>query len=137
MPIVVEVKSEADYQAWLADKKAEAAEIAEMNKLILSMDDMYARGEEVYNKQCASCHSVDGTGGVGTSMIGTAITTGPINKHIDVIVNGVSGTAMQAFGKQLSELDLAAVVTYERNAWGNNMGDMVQAVDVLNFKKNQ
>jgi cytochrome c oxidase subunit 2 len=53
------------------------------------------------------------------------------------LVNGVQGSAMQAFGNQLSELDLAAVVTYERNAWGNNMGDMVQAVDVLNYKKNQ
>jgi len=134
MPIVVQAMEEQDYNEWLAGKKAEAAQIAEMNKLQLSMEDMFARGEEVYNKQCAACHAVDGKGGIGPSMIGTAITTGGMQKHIDVIVNGVPGTAMQAFGNQLSELDLAAVVTYERNAWGNNMGDMIQAVDVLNFK---
>lgn len=134
MPIVVQAMEEQDYNEWLAGKKAEAAQIAEMNKLELSMEDMFARGAEVYNKQCAVCHATDGKGGIGPSMIGTAITTGEMQKHIDVIVNGVPGTAMQAFGNQLSELDLAAVVTYERNAWGNNMGDMIQAVDVLNFK---
>ena len=135
MPIVVEAMEEQDYRNWLAEKKAEAAEIAEMNKLQLSMEEMFARGEDVYNKQCAACHAVDGKGGIGPSMIGTVVTTGDMRTHMDVIVNGVPGTAMQAFGNQLSELDLAAVVTYERNAWGNNMGDMVQAVDVLNFKK--
>lgn len=137
MPIVVHALAEQDYNDWLEGKKAEAAEIAAMNKLTLSMDDMFARGEEVYNRSCAACHGVDGKGGVGPGMIGTAVTTGDMNTHIDVIVNGVQGTMMQAFGNQLSELDLAAVVTYERNAWGNNMGDMVQAVDILNFKKNQ
>ncbi|MBT8149168.1 MAG: cytochrome c oxidase subunit II [Pseudomonadales bacterium] len=137
MPIVVHAMEEQDYNQWLAGKKKAAAEVAEMNKLQLSMEDMYARGEQVYNKSCAACHAVDGKGGVGPSMIGTTVTTGPIQTHVDVIVNGVQGTAMQAFGNQLSELDLAAVVTYERNAWGNNMGDMVQAVDVLNFKKGQ
>ncbi|NNL10186.1 MAG: cytochrome c oxidase subunit II [Pseudomonadales bacterium] len=137
MPIVVHAMEEQDYNEWMAGKKQEAAEVAEMNKLQLSMDEMYARGEGVYNRSCAACHGVDGKGGVGPSMIGTAVTTGPLQKHVDVIVNGVQGTSMQAFGVQLSELDLAAVVTYERNAWGNNMGDMVQAVDVLNFKKSQ
>ncbi|NND38848.1 MAG: cytochrome c oxidase subunit II [Pseudomonadales bacterium] len=137
MPIVVHAMEEQDYNEWMAGKKQAAAEVAEMNKLQLSMDEMYARGEGVYNRSCAACHGVDGKGGVGPSMIGTAVTTGPMQKHVDVIVNGVQGTAMQAFGNQLSELDLAAVVTYERNAWGNNMGDMVQAVDVLNFKKGQ
>ncbi len=137
MPIVVHAMEEQDYNEWLAGKKAEAAEIEAMNKLTLSMDDMFARGEEVYNRSCAACHGVDGKGGVGPAMVGSAVTTGPMQNHVDVIVNGVSGTMMQAFGGQLSELDLAAVVTYERNAWGNNMGDMAQAVDVLNFKKGQ
>ncbi len=134
MPIVVKAVEEVDYQAWLAQKKQEAAEIAELNKLRLDMDEMFARGEDVYNRQCASCHAIDGTGGVGPSMIGTAVTTGPMNGHIDIIVNGVAGTSMQAFGKQLSALDIAAVITYERNAWGNNMGDMIQALDVVQFQ---
>ena len=134
MPIVVNVVEEQEYNEWLAQKKEEAAQIAEMNKLVLPFDEMMERGKSVYDKQCAACHAVDGKGGIGPSMIGTAVTTGAMQNHIDVIVNGVPGTAMQAFGNQLSELDLAAVVTYERNAWGNNMGDMIQAVDVLNFK---
>lgn len=137
MPIVVHAMEEQDYSDWLVEKKKEALEIAKMNELVLPLDEMYARGEEVYLQSCAACHGVDGKGGVGPSMVGTAITTGPMQGHVDVLVNGVQGSAMQAFGNQLSELDLAAVVTYERNAWGNNMGDMVQAVDVLNYKKNQ
>jgi cytochrome c oxidase subunit 2 len=53
------------------------------------------------------------------------------------MVNGVPGSAMQAFGAQLNDLDLAAVITYSRNAFGNNMGDSVQAIDVFNYKKGQ
>ena len=68
-------------------------------------------------------------------MKGSAITTGSVNGHLNVVVNGVGGTAMQAFGGQLNNIDMAAVITYERNAWGNNMGDMLQPVDILTFKK--
>ena len=134
MPIVVHAMEEKEYGEWMAEQKVKAEERRKEEALILSFDDMMVRGKEVYDKQCAACHAVDGTGGVGPSMIGTAVTTGPMRNHIDVIVNGISGSAMQAFGKQISNLDLAAVVTYERNAWGNNMGDMIQAIDVLNFK---
>jgi cytochrome c oxidase subunit 2 len=61
---------------------------------------------------------------------GSAVAVGDIAKHIDVIVNGVSGTAMQAFGPQLNDADIAALVTYERNAWGNDVGDMAQPADI-------
>ena len=57
--------------------------------------------------------------------------------HLQASVYGVPGTAMQAFGGQLNDVDMAAVVTYQRNAFGNNMGDMVQPVDIYNFKKGQ
>lgn len=134
MPIVVHAMEEQDYNAWMAEQKVAAEARRKEEKLVLSFDDMMARGKTVYDKNCAACHGVDGAGGVGPSMIGTAITTGPMQGHVDVIVNGVSGTMMQAFGNQLSNLEVAAVVTYERNAWGNNMGDMVQAIDILNFK---
>ena len=97
----------------------------------------FAKGEQVYQKQCAACHGANGEGGVGPGMIGTAITTGNMQDHLDVLVNGVPGTAMQAFGGQLNNIDMAAVITYERNAWGNNMGDMLQPVDILTFKKGQ
>ena len=135
MPIVVEVKSEEDYAAWLEQKKLEAAEIAALTEKEFTFDELYDRGQGVYEKQCASCHGINGEGGVGTAMVGTAITTGPVNGHLDVVTNGVGGTAMQAFGTQLSDVDMAAVLTYERNAWGNNMGDKVQPIDVYNFKQ--
>ncbi len=137
MPIVVHAMEEQDYNDWMAGQRELAEARAAEEKLVLSFDEMMERGKSVYEKQCAACHAVDGSGGVGPSMIGTAVTTGPLQGHIDMLVNGVSGTAMQAFGNQLSNLDLAAVVTYERNAWGNNMGDMAQAIDVLNFKNSQ
>ena len=137
MPIVVHAMEEQDYNDWMVGQRELAEARAAEERLVLSFDEMMERGQAVYEKQCAACHAVDGSGGVGPSMIGTAITTGPLQGHIDMLVNGVSGTAMQAFGNQLSNLDLAAVVTYERNAWGNNMGDMAQAIDVLNYKNSQ
>ena len=80
---------------------------------------------------------VYGEGGVGKPIANSPIATGEVAQHINVLVNGVPGTAMQAFGGQLNDVDLAAVVTYTRNAFGNNMGDKVQPIDVYNFKKGQ
>lgn len=137
MPIVVEAVSEEDYRAWLESKKAEAAAIRELTSKTFTFDELYARGEEVYTRSCAACHQANGEGvpGVFASLKGVGVSVGPIEKHIDVVVNGVRGTAMQAFGEQLSEVDIAAVVTYERNAWGNNMGDMTQPIDIYNHKQ--
>ena len=137
MPIVVHAMEEADYQAWLAGKKEEAAELRAAMSQTFTMEELYARGEKVYQTSCAACHGVNGEGGVGPAMKAGVLTSGPIQQHLDVVVNGVGGTAMQAFGGQLNNIDMAAVVTYERNAWGNNMGDMLQPVDVLTFKKAQ
>ncbi len=100
-------------------------------------DELVARGKEVYNRACASCHGANGEGGVGAAIAGSPIATGPVKDHIDVLVNGVPGSAMQAFGGQLNEVDLAAVITYQRNGFGNNMGDMLQPIDIYNFKKGQ
>jgi cytochrome c oxidase subunit 2 len=72
---------------------------------------------------------------VGNAIAGSAVSTGDINAHLEIGVNGVPGTAMQAFGGQLSDVDMAAVITYQRNAFGNNMGDTLQPVDVYNYKK--
>ena len=76
-----------------------------------------------------------GSGPSGEPGAVAAIATGDIEAHIDIVVNGKPGTAMAAFGKQLSEVDLAAVITYERNAWGNETGEMVTPKDVLDFKQ--
>ncbi|MEX2352596.1 MAG: cytochrome c, partial [Gammaproteobacteria bacterium] len=81
---------------------------------------------------CASCHQANGQGlpPVFPAITDGPITTGPIEGHIDIVINGSAGTAMQAFGEQLNAVDLAAVITYERNALGNSVGDMVQPAEI-------
>ncbi len=135
MPIVVKVVSEAEYAEWLADKQADAAQIRELMAQTFTMDELMARGKDVYQKNCLACHGAGGEGGVGTAIAGSAIVQGEVGGHLEVGVNGVPGSAMQAFGGILNDVDLAAVITYQRNAFGNNMGDMVQPIDVFNYKK--
>lgn len=137
MPIVVEAVSEPDYRTWLAAKQAEMAAIRELTEKTFTFDELYQHGEQVYLRSCAACHQANGEGIPPTfpALKGDSLVTGAIEAHIDVVVHGVPGTAMQAFGEQLSEVDIAAVVTYERNAWGNNMGDMTQPIDIYNHKQ--
>lgn len=143
MPIVVNAVPETDYADWLAAKKVAVAAERELAKKVFSLDELMAKGEEAYNRSCASCHMANGEGipGAFPGLKGSAIALGPVESHLDVVVNGVAKTAMQAFGGQLSEVDLAAIITYERNAWGNNAGDdaedIVQPVDILKFKQGQ
>lgn len=137
MPIVVNVVEQAEYDQWLAGKQAEAAEIKELMAQTFSMDELMQRGKGVYTRSCIACHGANGEGGVGKAIAGSPIATGEVAQHINLMVNGVAGTAMQAFGGQLNDVELAAVVTYTRNAFGNNMGDKVQPIDIYNFKKGQ
>ena len=135
MPVVVNVVSKEEYASWLADKQAEAAEVKALMAQTFTMDQLVERGKGVYQSRCAACHGMNGEGGLGLPIAGSAIATGEIAKHLDVGINGVAGTAMQAFGGQLNDVDMAAVITYQRNAFSNNMGDMVQPIDVFNHKK--
>jgi cytochrome c oxidase subunit 2 len=137
MPIVVNVVERAEYDEWLVSKKAQAAEIKALMDKDFTLDELVTRGKDVYMRSCVACHGINGEGGVGKAIAGSAIATGEMNTHLDVIVNGVPGTAMQAFGGQLNEVDLAAVTTYQRNTFGNNMGDLVTPVDVYKFKQGQ
>ncbi|WP_026146621.1 cytochrome c oxidase subunit II [Zestomonas thermotolerans] len=139
MPVVVEAKSKEDFTAWLAERKQAAAAERELTSKEWSMEELMARGEKAYNTTCAACHQPDGTGlpPMFPALKGSPIATGPVQGHIDIVVNGKPGTAMAAFGKQLSEVDLAAIITYERNAFGNKVGDMVTPKDILAFKQAQ
>ncbi len=137
MPIVVKVVSESEYHEWLGEKVAQASEIKELMSQQFDLDQLVERGDEVYQRNCLACHGAQGEGGVGAAIAGSAIAMGEVAGHLDSIVNGVPGTAMQAFGNQLNDVDLAAVTTYQRNAFGNNMGDLVQPIDVYNFKQGQ
>lgn len=140
MPIVVNAVPEEEFNAWLADRQQKAAALRELTEREFTMDELMTKGQEVYGRSCGSCHGVGGEGipGAFPALKGGVITTGPVAGHLDIVVNGKPGTAMQAFGAQLSEVDLAAVITYERNAWGNKPQDdvvIVQPADVFNFKQ--
>ena len=139
MPVVVEVKEEAEYNEWLAGKKAEVAEYASTIGKEWTFDELMVRGEEVYERSCAACHQSDGNGipGVFPALKYSPIALGAKEGHIAVLIDGVAGTSMQSFADQLSEVDIAAVVHYERNAWGNDVGDVTQPIDVLNYKQGQ
>lgn len=134
MPIVVEVKSVEDYKQWAstakgAASKAAAAAAAASGKTYTKAE-LMAKGKDVYAANCAACHQAAGTGGGPfPALKGSPVaTTGSIADHIAIIQNGKG--IMPPFGSQLSALDVAAVTTYERNAWGNDTGDVVQPSQV-------
>ncbi|AUI88445.1 cytochrome c oxidase subunit II [Vibrio azureus] len=140
MPIVVHAMEEDDFDQWLEGKKQElalqkAAAKASLTQE-LSMEELMEEGQSVYAARCAVCHQANGEGLAGAfpAIKGSAIALGPVENHIDIIVNGRSGTAMQAFANQLSDKEIAAVITYQRNAWGNDTGETVQASDINAFK---
>ncbi len=132
MPIVVVAKPEEEYQQWVAAQKAAVSvETAAADK-VWSKEELMAKGETVYNANCAACHQANGQGipGVFPAIADSAIATGPADAHIDLVLNGKEGTAMAAFKDQLSDVELAAVITYQRNSFGNNTGDMTQPSDI-------
>lgn len=139
MPIVVDARTPEDYAAWLAEKKTAAAAEAELTSKDWTLEELMERGQRVYTNTCVACHQANGEGipPAFPALKGSDMVLNDVAAHIDVVVNGVPGTAMAAFGKQLSEVDIAAVVTYERNAWGNDTGEVVAPIDILNFKNGQ
>lgn len=141
MPIVVQAMTQADYDVWLAGKREEMAlakaEAAKALDATLSIEELLTTGESIYASRCSVCHQANGQGlpGAFPAIAGAEVaTTGPIDTHISKIVDGVSGTAMQSFANQLTDKEIAAVITYQRNAWGNNTGDVIQASDINAYK---
>lgn len=125
MPIVVIAKTEKDYAKWVAEqtKSAESKKklADEQANKVWTKPELMTSGKSTYEKYCSVCHRPDGKGmpPAFPALIGSSIATGPVEKHIDIVLHGVAGTGMQAFDQQLSDAEIAAVVTYERNAWGN------------------
>ena len=132
MPINVVAMDDAGFQAWVDEQKAAAAAAADDSNRVWTQDELMAKGETIYKSTCAACHqaSVAGIPGAFPALTGSAITTGDLKGHVDIVLHGKAGTAMQAFSSQLSDADIAAVVTYERNALGNSVGDMAQPADI-------
>jgi cytochrome c oxidase subunit 2 len=132
MPVVVEAKSEQAFANWLSEAKQAKANAAIADAALLDQtlpkEELMILGEQVYMASCAACHQPTGMGlpGVFPALKGSPVVLGDIKDHIDVVLHGRPGTAMQAFDKQLSIKQLAAVITYKRNAWGNDTGDVIQ-----------
>lgn len=132
MPIVVQAVSPEDFDKWVVAQKDKAkADAAAASSRTFTKDELLERGQKVYASNCAACHGPNGEG-VATfpKMAGSKIVTGPVAGHMSIVMNGKPGTAMQAFATQLNDLDLAAVITFERNAFGNNTGDIIQPAQV-------
>ncbi len=132
MPIVLKVVSDADYASWVKEQQASAGASAAEDTKTFTMDELMVRGKAVYDKSCAACHGATGAGipPMFPAMTGSKIVTGDKAGHIDIVANGKTGTAMAAYKAQLSKAEIAAVITYERNALGNKTGDMVQPSDI-------
>jgi len=160
MPIVVEAVSQDEFDAWVesrggtqvadagdvaaagetatdaapaqvAEAEADAASPAEDAPADMNMDELMSKGEQVYNTQCASCHQADGTGMAAANfpaLKDSPVATGPLEAHADQVLNGKN--AMPAYRDMLSDVEIAAVITYERNAWGNDTGDVVQPAQI-------
>jgi len=138
MPIVVEVKSVEDFKKWAGEQKKLAAATADDPNKTYTAEELKARGEKVYAQHCTACHQANGQGIPNTfpALDGSAVVKGAKDAHLDIVANGSKkNPAMAAFGKQLSDVELAAVVTYERNAWGNKSGDMVSPAEAKAARK--
>ncbi|HEX4857410.1 MAG TPA: cytochrome c oxidase subunit II [Usitatibacteraceae bacterium] len=146
MPITVVVKSEADYAKWVAEAKAKwaapaaapaaAAAPAEDLSKKYALDELKAMGEKVYAGNCVACHQANGKGTPPAfpPLAGSKVVLASADKQIGVLLNGRPGTAMQPFA-QLSNTDLAAVITYTKNAFGNATGTVVQPADIKAARK--
>ena len=98
---------------------------------------MKARGEKVYAANCVACHQATGKGAPPAfpPLDGSKVVNGPKNDQIALVLNGKPNTAMAAFGKQLNDVELAAVITFTRNAWGNKTGEAIQPSEVKALRK--
>lgn len=153
MPIVVVAKTQEDFDKWVALQQGKVEEVTTDKTKTkpeqkaepkpkpqpptkMTKEALMQEGEKVYLSHCSVCHKPNGLGmpPAFPALKGGKITTGPVVAHIDIVLNGKTGTAMQAFKEQLNDTQLAAVITYERNSWGNT-GGIVQPEDIQKARK--
>ena len=136
MPIVVEVKSKEDFAKWVDEHKAKAQVAGGDPNKVWDLKDLVVTGERIYAANCAACHLPNGKGVPGSypALEGSRIVRGPKGAQIQIVLHGKPGTAMPPWS-QLSDLDLAAVITYTRNGLGNKTGEAVQPAEILAARK--
>ena len=140
MPVVVKVVEKDEYNDWVLAKKEEAIKLAELTEKEWSLAELTQRGEGVYQKNCVACHQMNGEGlpPIFPALAGSDIVMFDKGRNVEILMEGVQGAAMQSFANQLSEVDMAAVITYTRQAWGNaENGDGAYVVpsDIVEYKK--
>ena len=137
MPIVVRVVSAEDYSKWVGEQKQKLAKAAEDDTKTFPLQELVQRGEKVYAQHCVACHQASGQGSQqmkAPALAASKFVAGAEAQPIDVVLNGRPNTAMQAFGTQLSNSEIAAVITFARNSWGNKASD-VQPAEVKARRK--
>ena len=140
MPVVVKVVEKDEYNDWVLAKKEEAIKLAELTEKEWSLAELSERGEGVYQKNCVACHQMNGEGlpPIFPALAGSDIVMFDKDRNVEILMEGVQGAAMQSFANQLSEVDMAAVITYTRQAWGNaenGDGEYVVPSDIVEYKK--
>ena len=142
MPIVVKVVSDADYKVWVDGKKKEMAALADDPAKVWTIDELKSRGEKIYNTNCVACHQATGKGvpNAFAALDGSPVVNGPKAEQINVLLNGKKSGKfpgeMAAWKSQLSDTEIAAVITFTRNSWSNKAAEnIVQPADVLAARK--
>ena len=139
MPIVVKVVEQDEYDLWVSDKKDAAFKLAELTEKEWTTAELVERGEAVYATNCVACHQTNGQGipGIFPALAGSDIVLNDKAKNIEILMEGVQGAAMNSFD-YLSEVELASVITYTRQSWGNAKdgdGEIVSPKDIVDYKK--
>jgi len=137
MPIVVTALPQAEFDAWVNAQRADSRDQHQDTKRLWTRQELMQRGKSVYATACATCHQPDGQGLTPAfpALAGSKIATGPVAAHIDIVMNGLAGTAMSGWRDKLSETDIAAALTYTRNAFGNETGDIIQPITIAGIKR--
>jgi cytochrome c oxidase subunit 2 len=139
MPIVVKVVEQSEYDEWVSGKREAAMKMAELTTKDWTTEELVARGESVYAVNCVACHQTNGQGisGIFPALAGSDIVLNDKERNIEILMEGVQGAAMNSFS-YLSEVELAAVITYTRQSWGNENngdGEIVIPKDIVEYKK--
>ena len=139
MPVVVRAVEQEEYEAWIIEKIALAEAEKLLTEKVWTKAELVERGQGVYLKNCVACHQANGQGlpPVFPSLEGSQIVMRDKARNIEILMEGVQGAAMQAFSKQLSEVDIASVITYTRDSWSNGKngdGEIVVPMDIVDYK---
>lgn len=143
MPIVVKAVSDEEFTKWVASQvkvkdEYDATAAKPVDQAKMTRAELMSLGKQKYDLICAACHKSDGTGlpPMYPALKGSSVAVGkPISRHVELVLHGVPGSAMQAYKDQLTDAEIAAIITYERNAWENNTNDEVQPADVAKARQ--